>query len=256
MEDNKNKISIYAGVVTAIVTGLFGTMNLAIQNNNPTISIILYSITVISVVSIVILFIVKKTKRDNRIIDINELLTLQKEIDRILLIRIRYKQCLAAENILFRMNRSILNLFTEALKSYCDEKKIDISPHIERAEPFLYYREILEEINEENKNLLKTTIEQNNFNKLSDKEFEKYKEEKYQLFLANSESVRNAKYSEEICIVPMDYLLQKKDKEIRDVCKLSLYTMLDKIREITILEYEALEELQGKLNTLKQKLRG
>ena len=256
MEDNKNKISIYAGVVTAIVTGLFGTMNLAIQKNNPTVSIILYTLTLISLIMIIVLFILKRIKSNDKIIDLNELLTLQKEIDRISLIRIRYKQCLAAENILFRMNRSILNLFTEALKSYCEEKKIDISPHIERAEPFLYYREILEEINEENKNLLKTTIEQNNFNKLSDKEFEKYKEEKYQLFLANSESVRNSKYSEEICIVPMDYLLQKKDKEIRDVCKLSLYTMLDKIREITILEYEAIEELQGKLNTLKQKLRG
>ncbi|HOV12664.1 MAG TPA: hypothetical protein PK771_00090 [Spirochaetota bacterium] len=256
MEDSKNKVSMFAGIITAIVTGLFGTMNLAIQNNNPTVSIILYTLTLISLIMIIVLFILKRVKINDRINEINELITIQQEIDKIHLIRIRYKQCLTAENILFRMNRTILNLFTEALKSYCDEKKINITPHIERAEPFLYYREILEEINEENKNLLKTTIEQNNFNKLSDKEFERYKEEKYQLFLANAESVRNAKYSDEICIVPMDYLLQKKDKEIRDVCKLSLYTMLDKIREITILEYEAIDELQGKLNALKQKLRG
>jgi len=256
MEDSKNKVSMFAGIITAIVTGLFGTMNLAIQNNNPTVSIILYTLTLISLIMIIVLFILKRVKINDRINEINELITIQQEIDKIHLIRIRYKQCLTAENILFRMNRTILNLFTEALKLYCDEKKIEITPHIERAEPFLYYREILEEINEENKNLLKTTIEQNNFNKLSDKEFERYKEEKYQLFLANAESVRNAKYSDEICIVPMDYLLQKKDKEIRDVCKLSLYTMLDKIREITILEYEAIDELQGKLNTLKQKLRG
>ncbi|HOV12709.1 MAG TPA: hypothetical protein PK771_00320 [Spirochaetota bacterium] len=256
MEDNKNKVSMFAGIITAVVTGLFGTMNLAIQNNNPTVSIILYTLTLISLIMIIVLFILKRVKINDRINEINELITIQQEIDKIHLIRIRYKQCLTAENILFRMNRTILNLFTEALKLYCDEKKIEITPHIERAEPFLYYREILEEINEENKNLLKTTIEQNNFNKLSDKEFERYKEEKFQLFLANAESVRNAKYSDEICIVPMDYLLQKKDKEIRDVCKLSLYTMLDKIREITILEYEAIDELQGKLNTLKQKLRG
>lgn len=256
MEDNKNKISIFAGVITAIVTGLFGTMNLAIQNNNPGISIVLYTLTLISLIMIILLFVLKRFKSADKSTEINELLNIQKEIDKILLIRIRYKQCITAENILFRMNRTILNLFTEALKIYCDEKKIEMTPHIERTEPFLYYREVLDEINEENKNLLKSTIEQNNFNKLSEKEFEKYKEEKFQLFLANAESVRNAKYSDEICIVPMDYLLEKKDKEIRDICKLSLYSMLDKIREITILEYETIEELHGKLNALKQKLRG
>ncbi len=256
MENNKNKISMFAGIITAVVTGLFGTMNLAIQNNNPGISIVLYTLTLISLVMIIVLFILKKTRNNDKIVDLNEIINLQKEIDRILLIKIRYKQCLTAENILFRMNRTILNLFTETLRMYCEEKKIEMTPHIERAEPFLYYREILEEINEENKSLLKSTIEQNNFNKLSDKEFEKYKEDKFQLFLANAESVRNARYSDEICVVPMDYLLQKRDKEIRDICKLSLYSMLDKIREITILEYQAIEELQAKLNTLKQKLKG
>jgi len=256
MEDDKSKKTVYAGIITAIVTGLFGTMNLAIQNNSPLISIVLYSLTLVSLIMLVVLFILKRLKINNRIADLNELLSLQKEIDRILLIRIRYKQCLAAEGILLRMNRSILNLFSQALKSYCEENRIELTPQAERSEPFIYFKEVLDEITEQNKTLLKTTIEQNNFNKLTIKEFDVYKEEKYQIFLANAESVRNTRYSDEICIVPMDYFLEKKGKEMKEICKLSIYVMLDKLRDITIREYITIEELQTKLNGLIHKLGG
>jgi hypothetical protein len=253
-ENNKEKLSIYAGIITALITGLTGTMNLSIQNHNRLISIILYSITVVSVLIAVIVFILRKTqKKDNNSV-LEEILQLQKEIDYIQFIRIKNKQFSEADNILFRMNRSILNYYMDSLQKYCEENNIELDSQPERTEPFLYFKEIQEEISNENKNILKQTIDRNNLDKLTEKEFRKYKLEKFRLFCANAETIRNAKYSNEICIVPLDYHLDFAGSKIYETSKNELFAIMDSLREITIKEYRAIEECQSKLNVLKQKV--
>ena len=257
MENKTNLLSHLniTGIITAVISGLFATMNLSLEKNNPLLSITLYAFTLICVVVVIIAYILKKSKGKHNTSNFEGIIRIQEEIDSIHLIETRAKQFTAVDNILFRLNRKILNLFIEALKKYCSETNHFLNTNIERSEPFLYYKEIIEEISEDNKKILRSTIQQNNLDKISAPDYETYKDGKIQLFWANAENIRNAKYSDEICIVPLDYLIAHHNQTLTDLWQNELSIMFDQIRDISIKESARIKELNNQLQDLKNKLK-
>lgn len=251
LDDFKDKIGIFAGVFTAFVSGFFATMNLTIQNHNPGLTIFLYSITIISIIAIVIVGIIKFSKPKDYNSVINEIIDTKEKIDKIHFCDIKAKQTTSAKNIILSLNRKILNLFCDTLTHYCKEWTISINPNLERTEPVIYFREILDEISSENQKLLEETIEQNNIDKLSDVDFKKYKKNKLQLFLTNALNIRNSMYSDDICIVPLNYFIRANSKIMDDICEDELYKLLEQFREITIEENKNIEFLEEQIEKLK-----
>ena len=113
---------------------------------------------------------------------------------------------------------------------------ISINPNLERTEPVIYFREILDEISSENQKLLEETIEQNNIDKLSDVDFKKYKKIQTSIILNNALNIRNIMYSDDICLVPLNYFIKANGKTMDDLCEDELYKLLERFREITIEE--------------------
>ena len=251
MEEFKDKIGIFAGVFAAFVSGFFATMNLTIQNHNSGLTIFLYSITIISIIAIVVFGIIKFSKQKDFNPVINEILDTKEKIDKIHFCDIKTKQTNSAKNIVLLLNRKILDLFCDTLTQYCKEWTISINPNLERTEPVIYFREILDEISTENQKLLEETIEQNNIDILSDVDFKKYKKSKLQLFLTNALNIRNSMYSDDICIVPLNYFIRANSKIMDDICEDELYKLLDNFREISIEENKKIQGLNKKLEILK-----
>jgi len=251
LEEIKDKIGIFAGALTAFVSGFFATMNLTIQNHNQGLTIFLYSITIISIIAIVVFSIIKFSKQKDFSPVIKEILDVKEKIDKIHYIDIKAKQTNSAKNIILPLNRKILNLFCDTLTQYCKERTISINPNLERTEPVIYFREILDEISSENQKLLEETIEQNNIDKLSDVDFKKYKKSKLQLFLTNALNIRNIMYSDDICLVPLNYFIRANGKIMDDLCEDELYKLLERFREITIEENKKIQELNEKMECLK-----
>ncbi len=251
MEEIKDKIGIFAGALTAFVSGFFATMNLTIQNHNQGLTIFLYSITITSIIAIVVFSIIKFSKQKDFFPIIKEILDVKEKIDKIHFIDIKAKQTNFAKNIILPLNRKILNLFCDTLTQYCKERMISINPNLERTEPVIYFREILDEISSENQKLLEETIEQNNIDKLSDVDFKKYKKSKLQLFLTNALNIINIMYSDDICLVPLNYFIKANGKTMDDLCEDELYKLLERFREITIEENKKIQELNEKMECLK-----
>ena len=255
MDFNKDKLSIAAGIATAFVTGFFATVNLTIQNHNTGLTIFLYSITIISIISIGLVILIKFLKNKDYSSIIKEIVDTKEVIDLIHLVTIREKQLNSAKNLIMSLNRKILDLFSNCLNQYCKENSININPNIERTEAFIYFREILDEIQSENQKLLDETIEQNNIDKMNDIEFLKYKKEKYRLFLTTATNVRNSMYSNEICIVPLVYFTNSTGKLASEFCEDHIYKMLDQFREISIVENKNIKFLEGRIEDLKSQIK-
>ena len=86
---------------------------------------------------------------------------------------------------------------------------------------------------------------------MSDTDFKKYKKSKLQLFLTNALNIRNSMYSDDICIVPLNYFIRANSKIMDDICEDELYKLLDNFREISIEENKKIQVLNEKLEILK-----
>lgn len=237
MSEKKERIPAILGIATAIISGCFATVNLAMKETSPLVSVFFFTVTVAASAVVLILVMFKKPFSEHSRFA-SQAVSLQREIDFMNHIQIKRLQFTVLEHTSITLSHALCFRFIEALG---DWQGVSLS-YSYRAEPVLYFRDIITDICRKSREIIRRTISQNNLETLSERELRRYIREKTRLFLAVAEDILRSRYSEDICILPFREMATRCGRESARLVHTHLSRAFIRVREISITCHRELEK--------------